>query len=86
MTSRSGIRWCAVNRAERRRAEREARRFRLPVDATCDRCGRYLDDGPPDAPTMSVDLGGSVIYACGHCAPSLRQTLELIALEGGGQS
>jgi hypothetical protein len=67
-------------RAARRRAEREAHRVRVMVEAgegCCDRCGRHLDDGPPGAMTLSVDLGGSTLLACGHCAPALAAVLGL---------
>jgi hypothetical protein len=71
-----------MDRAERRRAVRAARKRwvedvqPLVDEATCDQCGRHLDDGPPDLPTLSVDLGGRVIFACGWCAPALREVLR----------
>jgi hypothetical protein len=66
-----------VNRAERRRAARaeaRGRSFHLDGDEVCGRCGRHLDDGPPDAPTMSVEISpGQILYACGWCAPDLHR-------------
>jgi hypothetical protein len=75
-------------RAQRRREEREALRravaFRLTGDETCDRCGRHLDDGPPDLPTCSVDVGGGEIWsACGYCAPVLREAVEQMIAGSG---
>lgn len=71
-----------MKRAERRAEVRAAgKRWRDVIepsldDATCTNCGRHLDDGPPDAPTLSLDIGGGqIVYACGHCAPGLMAML-----------
>jgi len=56
---------------------RKPRRFRLTGDETCDRCGRHLDDGPPDRPSVSVEVGpGRMMYACGWCASELLDALN----------
>jgi hypothetical protein len=65
-----------MNRAERRRMERESKHsfdlHRPTIEAgCCDHCGRHLDDGPPGEPTLSVDVGGHLLMACSYHAPLL---------------
>jgi hypothetical protein len=57
-------------------------RFRLAGDEVCDRCGRHLDDGPPNVPTLSVEVGDRFLFACAYCAPDLADVLG-IRLDGG---